>query len=122
MSDALHLRGWFRLFNAKDEFNKESVAIEAETSLHMKRLLRILERFKTERELPNMMRMDYGPEFLVRFSWTGARSTGCSSTTCSPANRNRMRPSSTSTAAFVMKHSICIYSLIWPKCARLSAC
>ena len=62
MSDVLYLRGWFRLFNVKDDFNKDSVAIEANTSPHMQRLLRILERFKTERELPNMMRVDYGPE------------------------------------------------------------
>jgi putative transposase len=78
MGGVLYLRGRFRLFNVKDDFKKDSVAIEANTSPHMQRLLHMLEQFKAERELPNMMRMDYGPEFLVRFSWTGARSTGCS--------------------------------------------
>ena len=71
MSDALYQGGWLRPFNVNDDFNRESVAIEVDTSLRSKRLLRFLERLKAECELPDMLRVDYGPEFvgLVFVGW-----------------------------------------------------
>ena len=47
-----------------DDFNRESVAIEVDTSLRAERLVRVFERLKFERGLPDMLRVDNGPEFL----------------------------------------------------------
>lgn len=64
MSDALYQGSRFRLFNVNDDFNRESVAIEVDTSLRSERLVRVFERLKAERGLPDMLRVDNGPEFL----------------------------------------------------------
>lgn len=64
MSDALYQGGRFRLFNVLDDFNREAVAIEVDTSLRAERLVRVFERLKAERGLPDMLRVDNGPEFL----------------------------------------------------------
>jgi putative transposase len=47
-----------------DDFNRESVAIEVDTSLRSERLVRVFERLKAERGLPDMLRVDNGPEFM----------------------------------------------------------
>ena len=54
----------FRTFNILDDFNREVLAIEVDTSLRAERVIRVLERLKVERELPHMIRVDNGPEFL----------------------------------------------------------
>lgn len=64
MSDALYQGGRFRLFNVIDDFNREAVTIEVDTSLRSDRLVRIFERLKVEHGLPDMLRVDNGPEFL----------------------------------------------------------
>ena len=64
MSDALYQGSRFRLFNVNDDFNRESVAIEVDTSLRSERLVRVFERLKSEGGLPGMLRVDNGPEFL----------------------------------------------------------
>jgi len=64
MSDALYQGSRFRLFNVNDDFNRESVAIEIDTSIRSERLVRVFERLKAERGLPDMLRVDNGPEFL----------------------------------------------------------
>jgi putative transposase len=64
MSDALYRGARFRLFNVNDDLNRESVTIEIDTSLRSERLIRVFERLKAERGLPDMLRVDNGPEFL----------------------------------------------------------
>ena len=64
MSDALYAGPRFRTFNVIDDFNRESLAIEIDTSLTSRRLIRILERLRLERDLPQRLRVDNGPEFL----------------------------------------------------------
>jgi putative transposase len=64
MSDALYQGGRFRLFNVIDDFNREAVAIEVDTSLRSERLIRVFERLQAERGLPDILRVDNGPEFL----------------------------------------------------------
>ena len=64
MSDALYRGPRFRLFNVIDDFNRESMAIEVDTSLRAERLVRVLDRLKVERGLPDVLRVDNGPEFL----------------------------------------------------------
>lgn len=47
-----------------DDHNRESVAIEVDTSLRAERLIRLFERLKVQRGLPTVLRVDNGPEFL----------------------------------------------------------
>ncbi len=63
MSDALYARGRFRTFNVIDDFNRESLTIEVDTSITAKRLIRIFEILKITRGLPDVLRVDNGPEF-----------------------------------------------------------
>jgi putative transposase len=64
MSDALYGGTRFRTFNVLDDFNREVLAIEIDTSLTSERLIRVFEQLKAERGLPDMLRTDNGPEFL----------------------------------------------------------
>ena len=79
-SDALACGRRFRTFNVLDDFNREAVHIEVDTSLNSQRLVRVFEQLKRTHGLPQVVRSDNGPEFLgeVFTSWlTG----GCSITT-----------------------------------------
>ena len=64
VSDALYAGTRFRTFNVLDDFNREILAIEIDTSLTSERLIRVFEQLKQERGLPDMLRTDNGPEFL----------------------------------------------------------
>ncbi len=64
MSDALYSGMRFRAFNVLDDFNREALAIEIDTSLPSERLVRVFEQLKEERGLPDVLRTDNGPEFL----------------------------------------------------------
>ena len=66
MSDALYHGTRFRTFNILDDFNREVLAIEVDTSLRAERVIRVLDRLKADRELPHMIRVDNGPEFLAQ--------------------------------------------------------
>jgi putative transposase len=77
MSDALACGRRFRLFNIVDDFNREVVHIEADTSITSERPVRVFERLRQERGLPQVLRTDNGPEFLGEafISWTKAAGT-----------------------------------------------
>jgi putative transposase len=64
MSDALYNGLRFRTFNVLDDFNREALAIEIDTSLPSTRLIRVFEQLKQERDLPSVIRTDNGPEFI----------------------------------------------------------
>ena len=64
MQDSLADGRKVRLFNVLEDFNRESLAIEADTSLPTKRVIRVLERLIAERGKPHNLRMDNGPEFI----------------------------------------------------------
>ena len=64
MSDALYHGMRFRTFNVLDDFNREVLAIEIDTSLSSMRLIRVFEQLKATRGLPDVLRTDTGPEFL----------------------------------------------------------
>jgi len=66
MSDALYHCTRFHTFNIIDDFNREVLAIEVDTSLRAERVIRVLDRLKVDRELPHMIRVDNGPEFLAQ--------------------------------------------------------
>ncbi|MFM8490470.1 MAG: integrase core domain-containing protein, partial [Candidatus Methylopumilus sp.] len=64
MSDSLWDGRSFRLLNIMDDYNREVLCIEADTSLPSQRVIRVLERLEQERGLPQMIRVDNGPEFI----------------------------------------------------------
>ncbi len=64
VSDALYHGVRFRTFNVLDDFNREALTIEIDTSLPSQRLVRVFEQLKKERGLPDVLRTDNGPEFL----------------------------------------------------------
>ena len=66
MSDTLKDGRSFRLFNVIDDFNRESLAIEADTSLPSLRVQRVLEKLLLQRGKPANIRCDNGPEFIAR--------------------------------------------------------
>jgi len=64
MSDALWDGRTFRLLNIVDDYNREVLHMEADTSLPTLRLIRALEYLREFRGLPKMIRVDNGPEFI----------------------------------------------------------
>jgi putative transposase len=64
MSDALADGRKFRLFNVLDDYNRESLVIEVDTSLPSLRVRRVLNRLINERSKPIIIRVDNGPEFI----------------------------------------------------------
>lgn len=64
MCDTLYVGKTFRTFNVIDDFNRECLAVEIDTSITGKRLIRVFERLREERGLPQVLRVDNGPEFL----------------------------------------------------------
>lgn len=64
MSDSLYRGPRSRTFNVIDDFNREAVAIEIDTSLTGSRLIRVFEQLRRERALSALLRVDNGPEFL----------------------------------------------------------
>ena len=64
MSDSLVDGRRVRLLNIIDDFNRESLAIEVDTSLPTLRVIRVLERLIAERGCPAVIRCDNGPEFI----------------------------------------------------------
>ena len=54
----------FRMLNIIDDFNREVLAIESDTSLPTTRVIRVLERLLVFRGCPSMIRVDNGPEFI----------------------------------------------------------
>lgn len=64
MSDSLWNGRRFRLLNIIDDFNREVLAIETDTSLPALRVIRVLEKLLATRGKPEMIRVDNGPEFI----------------------------------------------------------
>ena len=64
MTDSLWNGTRFRLLNIMDDYNRQVLAIEADTSLPALRLIRVLERLEEVRGIPKMIRVDNGPEFI----------------------------------------------------------
>ncbi len=64
MSDSLTDRRRFRRLNILDDYNRESLAIEIDTSLPSLRVIRVLEKLINESGGPSNIRCDNGPEFI----------------------------------------------------------
>lgn len=63
MSDSMVGNRKFRTFNVMDDGSREVLAIEIDTSLSSKRIIRTLERLISQRGIPDTVRTDNGPEF-----------------------------------------------------------
>ncbi len=74
MSDALACGRRFRTFNIVDDFNREVLHIEVDTSINSARLVCVLEQIRRDHGLPQVLRSDNGPEFLgeVFTAWAKA--------------------------------------------------
>jgi putative transposase len=94
MSDTLLCGRRFRTFNVVDDFNREAMHIEVDTSITSERLIRIFERLQAERGLPQVLRTDNGPEFLGEAFTNWAKHAAWRSSTSSPASRTRTLTSS----------------------------
>lgn len=66
MSDALSWGRRFRTLNIVDDYTREALAIEVDTSLGGVRVVRVFEELKRRRGLPRQIRSDNGPEFVSR--------------------------------------------------------
>ena len=64
MCDSLVDGRRFRLLNIIDDYNRESLAIEIDTSLPALRVIRTLNRLIETRTKPKFIRVDNGPEFI----------------------------------------------------------
>lgn len=64
--DALSSGRKFRTLNLMDGCTREAPAIEVDSSLPGARVVRVLERLKQERGVPEAIQVDNGPEFISR--------------------------------------------------------
>ena len=64
MSDALSTGRAFRTLNVIDDFNREALWIEVDTSLPAERVVRVLDQLLFWRGTPIRIRMDNGPELI----------------------------------------------------------
>lgn len=76
MSDALWSGRRFRTFNVIDEFNRECLCIEIDTSLPAARVARALEELAEVRRVPQSIRLDNEPEFIGQALKQWAQSKG----------------------------------------------
>jgi putative transposase len=64
MHDSLENGRPFRTFNVLDDFNREGLWIEIDTSLPATRVTKVLDMIASERGYPTQVRVDNGPEFI----------------------------------------------------------
>ncbi|MEP7257788.1 MAG: IS3 family transposase [Flavitalea sp.] len=64
ISDSLVDGRKFRMHNIIDDYNRESLAIEVDTSLPSLRVIRVLQQLLERRGKPAAIRVDNGPEFI----------------------------------------------------------
>lgn len=89
MSDALANGRRFRTFNVVDDFNREVLHIEVDTSISSLRLVRIFEQLKRDHGLPQVLRTDNGPEFLGEAFVQWAKANGMAIQYIQPGKPNQ---------------------------------
>ena len=73
MTDSLTSGRAFRTLNIIDDFNREALWIEVDTSLPAERVIRVLERLGLWRGYPERIRLDNGPELMAHKLATWAK-------------------------------------------------
>ena len=91
MNDSFYASRRFRTFNVIDDFNRELLHVEIDTSITGKRLIRVFERLRLERGLPETLRTDNGPEFLSGEFIFWAEQHGMSIQYLQPGKLNEVR-------------------------------
>jgi putative transposase len=66
MSDSLLNGRSFRTLNILDDFNREGLWIEVDTSIPAERVLRVLDMLALWRGYPEQLRLDNGPELISK--------------------------------------------------------
>jgi len=89
MADTLVCGRRFRTFNVVDDFNREALHIEVDTSITSDRLVRVFEHLRAERGLPQVLRTDNGPEFLGETFASWAREAGMAIQYIQPGKPNQ---------------------------------
>lgn len=89
MSDALINGRRFRTFNVLDDFNREALHIEIDTSITSARLVRVFRRLQHEHGLPQVLRTDNGPEFLGEAFTNWAKTAGMAIQYIQPGKPNQ---------------------------------
>ena len=89
MSDTLFDGRRFRTFNVLDDFNREALHIEVDTSITSGRLVRVFEQIRAERGLPQVLRTDNGPEFLGELFTSWAKHAGMAIQYIQPGKPNQ---------------------------------
>jgi putative transposase len=64
MSDSLSNGRAFRTLNILDDYNREALWIEVDTSIPAERVIRVLDVLRLWRRTPRQIRMDNGPELI----------------------------------------------------------
>lgn len=89
VSDALFNGRRFCTFNIVDDFNREVLHIEIDTSITSTRLMRVFEHLRTEHGLPQVLRTDNGPEFLGEAFTSWAKNAGMAILYIQPGKPNQ---------------------------------
>jgi len=89
MSDTLLNGRRFRTFNVVDDFNREALHIEIDTSITSDRLVRVFSQLQAEHGLPQVLRTDNGPEFLGESFTSWATSAGMAIQYIQPGKPNQ---------------------------------
>ena len=76
VSDSLCTGRRYRALNIVDDFSRECLAIEVDTSIGGTRVVNVLERLSELRGLPEVMTLDNGPEFTGKALDEWAYKTG----------------------------------------------
>ena len=89
MSDTLVNGRRFRTFNVVDDFNREALHIEIDTSITSVRLVRVFEQLRAHHGLPQVLRTDNGPEFLGQVFTAWAKNAGVAIQYIQPGKPNQ---------------------------------
>lgn len=89
VSDALMSGKRFRTFNVTDDFNREAIHIEIDTSITSTRLVRVFEQIRGQHGLPQVLRTDNGPEFLGEAFTAWAKEAGMAIQYIQPGKPNQ---------------------------------
>lgn len=89
VSDALNTGKRFRTFNVTDDFNREAIHIEIDTSITSTRLVRVFEQLRDQHGLPQVLRTDNGPEFLGEVFTAWAKEAGMAIQYIQPGKPNQ---------------------------------
>ncbi len=89
ISDSLSTGQKCRILNILDQYTRESLAMEIDTSLPGERVTRVLNRICEERGLPDRIRMDNGPEFTSKVMKNWFREKGVTPIFIEPGKPNQ---------------------------------